>query len=185
MSTKQAEKLWSINLTKEYPNLGKRVGYKNLGGNALLQKDFGKAKDCTLTSLAFLYGVERYPQVERIAERHGYDGDLHGTNPLTIKKIMQECNRQFGVGGTCHAKYGKGIGYTYKSIKDLIDGGTYVLLSLLDDGRKYYHNHTVTVIGYEEYERGRFLLVYDNWNSYVSYIDYDKLSFISSVNWSQ
>lgn len=179
------DRLWRSNLRNEYPNLGKCIGYSSLGGCALLQKNYGLKNDCTLTSLAFLYGANRYPQIEQIALRYGYNGDTCGTNPLMIKAIMRSCNKQFGVSGICYVKYGKGIGYSYETVKALISCGTRFLLNLLDDGRKYYHNHTVTVIGYEEYERGRFLLVYDNWNSSVSHIDYDKLSFISSVNWSQ
>ena len=185
MKSKRAEKLGSIPLDREYPDRGRCIHHKNLGGTPLLQKDFGKAKGCTVTSLAFLYGAERYPQIEKIAKRYGYNGDRHGTNPLRIKTIMQACSKQLGLGGVCRARYGKGIGYTYKRIKALIDSGAYVLLNLLDDGRGYYHDHTVTVIGYEEYERGRFLTVFDNWNLDTCYVDFDKLSIISGINWMQ
>ena len=52
---------------------------------------------------------------------------------------------------------------------------------MLNDGRKYYKNHTVTVIGYKKYKKAKILIVADNWHKEVCYIDYNKLSFISSL----
>ena len=46
------------------------------------------------------------------------------------------------------AKYGKGIGYNFKHIKNRIDNGHPVILSFYNDGRNYQSNHTVTIIGY-------------------------------------
>ena len=178
-------RLYSVNLHDEYPDLGMLTGYKSLGGRALLQKNYGQKNDCTLTSLAFLYGVEKYPQIEQIAMRYGYDGKKNGTSPFVVRKIMLACNKQFSVSGTCCVRYGKGISFDYETVKSVIDKGHYLLLNLWKDGRDYYKNHAVTVIGYEAYERGRFLIVFDNWNSTYSYIDYGKLSLISSVNWME
>lgn len=170
------------NLKTYYPNLGGIKECRNLGGKPLLQKNYGQANDCTLTCLAFMFGEKYYGDIERIAKTYGYDGEKSGTNPLTIKAIMSKTMKIAGVNGTAKSAYGKGIGFTWNTIKTLINGKHYVILNLWDDGRNYYHDHSVTVVGYAEYAKHKFLLVYDNWSSGVSYIDFAKLSFISSIN---
>ena len=70
-------------------------------------------------------------------------------------------------------------------VKGILSRGIPLVLNLWEDGRGYYHDHSVTVIGAEEYEQARFLLVLDNWHRTVSLIDYDKLWIISSVNWME
>ena len=170
-------------LHTDYPSAGKLLRARNLGGDALLQRNLGGAQNCTITSLAFLFGAERYGEIERLALHRGYFPKWRGTNPFFIRAIMYRCRRRFGVSAHCRVAYGKGVMFTYRRIQRIIDGGEYLLLNLLRDGRGYYRDHTVTVIGYEEYEHARFLLLYDNWNAAVSYLDYDKLSPIASINW--
>ena len=176
-------RLWQENIHSEYPDLGELIRRKNLGGSALLQKDYGKAKGCTVISLAFLFGAEHYPAIEKIAMKHGYNGDKRGTNPFWIKRIMREICRLLHIDFVCRSAYGKGLFFNYRRIQTILDSGSVLLLNMFDDGRHYYHDHTVTVIGYEEYERGKFLLLYDNWNRTCSYLDYHRLSLISSINW--
>lgn len=176
-------RLCTANLKTSYPDLGGIVDCCNLGGQALLQRDYGQAQDCTLTCLAFLFGEKFYPDIERIALAMGYDGEKRGTNPLTVRTIMQRVMRLAGVAGSAKSAYGKGVGWTWGRVKQLLQGGHYLILNLWRDGRGYYGNHSVTVVGYAEYRANRFLLVYDNWSRGVSYIDYDKLSVISSINW--
>ena len=170
------------NLKTFYPNLGGIKACRNLGGNALLQKNYGLANDCTLTCLAFVFGEKYYGDIERIAKTLGYDGVNRGTNPLVIKTLMQRVMRLADVKGSAKSAYGKGIGFSWNTIKTLINGKHYVILNLWDDGRNYYHDHSVTIVGYAEYAKNKFLLVYDNWSDGVSYIDFDKLSFICSIN---
>ena len=57
------------------------------------------------------------------------------------------------------------------------------MLNLWDDGRGYYHDHSVVLVGVEEYQRAKILLVLDNWHETVSLVDYRKLSLFSSINW--
>ena len=61
-----------------------------------------------------------------------------------------------------------------------------IILSMKNDGRNYYVNHTVTVMGYIMVRVGNrtvpILQVLDNWTKLISYIDYNKLSAISSIN---
>lgn len=169
------------NLKTFYPNLGGIKECRNLGGKALIQADFDGKNDCTLTCLTFLFGVKYHEDIVSVSKTLGYDGK-NGTNPLVIKTLMQRVMRLANVKGTAKSAYGKGIGYTWNTLKTLINGKHYVILNLLDDGRNYYHDHSVTVVGYAEYAKHKFLLVYDNWSSGVSYIDFAKLSFISSIN---
>ena len=171
------------NLRTEYPNLGVCAARKRLFLCSLLQDDYGEDYDCTLTSLACVFGEQYYGDIERIAKKYGYDGAKRGTNPLTVKQITTEFMREKQMSGVARSAYGKSIGWSYRMVKRLIDHGIPVLLNLFDDGRGYYHDHTVTIIGYEQYQRGMFLLIYDNWHHGVTMIDYKKLCMISSINW--
>ena len=166
-----------------YPNRGRQTFRKLLPLTGLLQKNYGKAQDCTLTSLACIFGEKYYYDIEGIALKYLYNGDKWGTNPLTVKAIMREFMKRWDVPGRPHSAYVKGVGWTWAAVKRLVSGGSPLVLNLWDDGRGYYHDHSVTVIGAEEYEHARFLLVLDNWTERVSLIDYQKLSIISSINW--
>lgn len=176
-------RLYYGNLTREYSVLGRRTARKILRLEALLQDDYGERLDCTLTSMACIFGEEFYPEIEQIAKKYGYNGEKRGTNPLVVQRIMQVFMKAHKLKGRPYSAYGKGVGWSYATIKRLINGGTPVILNLWADGRSYYKDHSVTVVGFEEYEKGRFLLVYDNWFRGVSMIDYKKLSVISSINY--
>ena len=165
---------------------------------ALLQKDYGEANDCTLTSLTAI-GVflkknqktanEIYKVVEHFAKHYGYTGTA-GTNPFVIKRIFDSVLTVLSVYKDTKVRYLKNIGYKFSLIKKTLDAGTPLILSMHSDGRQYYQNHSVLIIGYKEYKLSnintqkikRFLMVQDNWTKEVSFIDYDKLSIISSIN---
>jgi len=68
-------------------------------------------------------------------------------------------------------------------VKDIVSRDIPLVLNLWKDGRGYYKDHSVVIIGAEEYEKARFLLVLDNWHETVSLIDFDKLCIISSINY--
>ena len=175
-------RLCKDNLAKEYPNLGKRLSEKSVKTTPLLQNDYGEANDCTLTSICYIFGADKYDLVETIARKYGYRGEV-GTNPLFVKRIILGVAKKLGIKMTVYACYGKNICWCYETVKRNIDSGNILLLNLWDDGRKYYHNHTVVIVGYAEYEGGKFLLINDNWSKVTSYIDYNKLSVISSINY--
>ena len=172
-------------LDLEYPNRGKQTFRRLIHLRGLLQEDYGKDQDCTLTSLACIFGEKHYSELESIALRYGYDGDRRGVNPLTVRSIMRKFMQRRGISGTAKSAYGKGVGWTWRMVKSLVSHGIPIVLNLWDDGRKYYHDHSVTVIGAEEYEKALFLLVLDNWHDTVSLIDYKKLCVISSINWNE
>ena len=58
---------------------------------------------------------------------------------------------------------------------------------MMNDGRSFYKNHSIVVIGYNRYKIDnreiRILAIYDNWAKEVRYIDYERLSMISSINY--
>lgn len=161
----------------------------------LLQDDYGADNDCTLTSItcAIKYLNSEAPEskiyqvVELIAGKYFYNGDSYGTIPLFIKSIWDKAYKRYGINLTTSWNVFKGLGFNAKKIMKLIDGNKIVLLSLHSDGRNYYKDHTITVFGYNVYEvdgqEKVMLAVYDNWYRSVSYIDYEELSIISSINY--
>ncbi|MBP5183856.1 MAG: hypothetical protein J6113_01970 [Lachnospiraceae bacterium] len=110
-----------------------------------------------------------------------------GTNPFLIKPIFDRTLRQSGQRGRTGVAFVKGVGVRFAPITKLIDRGVPLVFSLLRDGNGFYGDHTMLIIGYAVYETGgekhRFLLLHDNWAKTVSYLDYDRLPPICSVNW--
>ena len=161
----------------------------------LLQKDYGEANDCTLTSItAIIYYLSEqkldiqtvYNTVEKYAKKYGYKGDK-GTPALTIRKIFQKSLAAYNM-PNAYGKFVKGVGYNFDTIKYEINKGNPLILSLNDDGQSYYKNHSVTVVGYVEAsvnsKKTPMIIIYDNWYKGISYIDYNKLSLVSSVHFS-
>lgn len=171
----------------------REVKTKMLSFIPLLQSDYGKEKDCTLCSItAYVYNktketspLDIYTKVEKIATKYFYNGDKYGTIPFFNKKILSEAlDKQQKV----NEKYVKGLGFTFTDIQTLLDNNKPVILSINNDGRNYYKNHTVTVIGYRIYcmdnkKNLGMLAVYDNWTKAVRYIDYKAMSNISSITY--
>lgn len=162
----------------------------------LLQKNYGQDQDCTLTSMTalLLYYTKKdsvqdiYNEVERIATKLGYKGNI-GTNPLVVRCLMQSVLKRYQIKKICYSAYLKSIGYTIDLIKKLINKDIPIILNLSNDGRKYYQNHSVLIVGYKEIVLSNkktmfFLKVKDNWSKETSYIDYSKLSMISSINYA-
>jgi len=163
------------------------------GVPALLQNDYGLDGDCTITSMTCLLNfIHRtkiqlaYDMVEHIDMQYGYDG-VRGTNPFLINKILRKAEFRLNVVPTVWTVgYGKGIGYNFETIVRNVKKNHPMILSMPTDGRGYYTNHSVTVVGYVEYrinkKRQRFVMLHDNWHKEVVYLDYELLSLFSSLN---
>lgn len=161
----------------------------------LLQKNYGEEQDCTLTSMTaliqFLTKQEVqsiYNDVEKTARKLGYKGNI-GTNPLVVRTLMQSLFNKYKIKKLCGSSYLKGIGFTIKLIKQLVNKNIPIILNLSKDGRNYYQNHSVLIIGYKEIITKNnktifFLKIKDNWNKETTYIDYSKLNIISSINYA-
>ena len=187
-------------MMETYPELF--ITIKDISGKrlisipALLQKDYGGLNDCTLTSMTafamFLkqatFANDIYKVIESLAKQYGYTGSK-GTNPFLIKRIFDSALIALKIKKETKARFIKNIGYNFNLIKQTIDAGTPIILSMYSDGRNYYSNHSVLIVGYREYPLNnskkaiRFLMVQDNWNKNVSFIDYEKLSIVSSINY--
>lgn len=176
-----SKRLWKNTLEAEYGQ-GEFAEYI-IDAKCLLQKNYGEDYDCTLTSLAAMFGEEHYALIESIAKKHGYDGKKKGTNPLTVKAIMQDVLYSIGKKGKCYSRYGKGVAFNWYTIGILLERGHHVVLNIYKDGRGYYKNHSVLIVGIAFLGKHKLLAVYDNWNDGISYVDYDKLGVISSINW--
>lgn len=202
MATFERVRLTQLNIKKYlYEKFGYDADIKLMGEKRLkdvpilLQDDYGEDNDCTLTSITCaikrlnrtMSENEIYDTVEKVAKKYFYNGKLYGTIPLFIKSIWDEANRKCNCKLLTGWRVFKGLGFNQNSIKELLDKERLVILSLHSDGRNYYKDHTITVFGYNLYEiNGKekvFLAVYDNWYRSVSYIDYDELSIISSINY--
>ena len=173
-------------LDQTYGKIRNRPLMAVVGGvPALLQNDYGDPYDCSITSITAILSKGKNPKdvynkVESVAKKYFYNGKTVGTNPLTIKAIINQAGNV-----RSHSAYGKGIGFNWEKIKNLINANRPIVLSMLNDGRKYYVNHSVTVIGYQQFNQGKIkmLAVYDNWHKEICYVDYNKLSRISSINY--
>ena len=159
------------------------------GVKSLLQNDYGERDDCTLTSITCVIKWMRpsldvneiYNKVEEIAKKYGYKGQ-GGTPHLAIKSLYQNIIKSFGLNKVVHSRYFKNIGFRWRYIKKEIDEFQPILLNLWKDGRNFYQDHTILIVGYLEVLDKKFLAVYDNWYHGVSYVDYDKLSVICSID---
>jgi len=170
----------------------------------LIQADYGKAYDCSLTCITCVtkYLLKNNPEItnEEIyntvvgnTEWYSYNGDKFGTVPVFVDNVLKETLKDYKINYKSYNKTFKGVplvGYTMKDIKTSIAKELPVILNLSDDNRDYYKNHSVTIIGYYEYkvlEKNNkvktlyFLKVFDNWMKSYAFIDYQKMSNISSI----
>lgn len=157
----------------------------------LLQNDYGGTNDCTLTAITTIINQDLqlppeiiYPIVENNARKWGFRND--GTNPLfapfIFTKSYKECN---AINYKTTMRPFKEIGWNYNTIKKNINNNKPMMLSTPEDGRHYYINHSITIIGYCTFQVDNkeipFLCIYDNWEAKMMYIDYQVLSCISTI----
>ena len=166
------------------------------GFTPLLQNDYGEENDCTLTSITSIvyflskhkYSVETiYNYTEKIAKKYGYKG-TRGTSAIVVRKIFHKVLNQFNL-PKAYAKYGKNLGFTFKTIQEELKKSNPMILSMKNDGRNYYKSHSITAIGYEIYVVGNkevpILLVQDNWYKSIGYLDFNRISTISFLHYSK
>ena len=172
----------------EYVNKETQINSKLINGfKPILQDKYGGTNDCTICSITAIQSYREnykrsfqllYNLIEKTAKNYCYNSESFGTIPFTIKNII---NKTFNV--KSQVRYLKGIGYNCNIIKNNIQNNIPMVLSLWNDGRNYYKNHSVIIVGFNEFKTKKILTVYDNWHETLSYIDYDKLSRISCINY--
>ena len=162
----------------------------------LLQADYGGEGDCTLTSITTILRYylkytkpiqEVYDIVEEYAEKFLYN-DNYGTIPIFIQAIINKSAAKVGLKANSFSKNFKEVGVTWDRIKKLIQENRPIILSLSDDGREYYTNHSITIVGYNEYKIDggnivRMLKVYDNWRETIGFVDFKKLGRVCCINY--
>lgn len=173
------------------------VDSKEINVMPKLQKNYGDINDCVIVSVSnitehFLdYQVDFkiiYDFVEDFAKSHWiYNGDF-GTIPLFINKIFKEVNKKWHLKLKNYYKYLNQVGFTFKTIKSIIDTNNPLVLSVYSANDGYYKNHAVVCKGYITYKNqdGKkitLLLINDNWSAIKTYIDYSTISKISSIHY--
>ena len=163
----------------------------------LLQNDFGgeeNPNDCTLTAITTILTKycskspsEIYDVVLKHAKKYFYTGKI-GTQPPVMRTIMNKAAAELGVKKRAVVRYGKNISFNFAGIKQHIDEGRPMMLSIFKDGREWYDNHSVTIIGYAEYKLDgkktvRMLKIYDNWYAEVMYVNYELMHMFSSIHY--
>ena len=159
-----------------------------------LMKDMeGGACNCTLVAIARILAFYRdnegkdqipantklYGDIKAIAAIFGYDFEK-GTNPVKINNIINYMLTKYGYGGKGKSTYI----WNFNTVKRQIDKGAPLILNIAFG---YYKNHTVSVVGYNEFSKGagifkkkkRFIKVYDGWTDVNSYIDYERMNIAS------
>lgn len=185
-------------IENEYP------GFEITGENTVIiknykrfcQRDFKDKQNCSITSMSSLihyYADSKsdikdiYSTVRKIAFFFLYTPHLFGTLSFTIGPILSLSLKKLGVPHKTGYGLFKGIGFSRQKIKNKINAGCPIILSLFRDGRNYYKNHTVTVLGYKtvynKNEELLFLALNDNWSDEIRYLDFKKLWFISAINY--
>lgn len=173
-----------------------QISSKVLPITPLLQNDYGEAGDCTLTSITTCINYYRagqsaiqeiYDYVEKVAKKWGYNGNI-GTFPLFIQYIYNKVLKKFPcVKKKTAQRYFKNVGFNFNTIKNTINKSTPIVLSINNDGRNYYKNHSITIIGYKVFKVNKqtvnMLVVYDNWYANEAYVDFDALPVIASINY--
>lgn len=166
------------NIKELYPNVGNLLHTIRRGNlRALLQNDYTGDNDCTVTAIACALSIP-YNKVLPVATKYGFTYKK-GTNPFKVHNIMQEI---ISNGYVTKSAYGKGLGCTLKKLETILKT-TPIVLNLWNDGRNYYKNHSVVIVGVDVYAHGVFLRIYDGWHLETSLIDYKKLSAIMSIHW--
>ena len=169
-----------------------KINYTQLSGiEPLLQINLGEKYDgdCSLTSITeYLYymfdGLQPvdniYKQVRSMAEKKYIFNKKIGMISLLNGYLLR---KNYSIIAKSKTYFFKNYsGFTFENITKIIDNGLPVILNMFHDGREYYKNHTVTIIGYTVVEGYRFLIVHDNWKRCNSFVDYDRMSLLSSIN---
>jgi len=158
-----------------------------------LQKNYGGDGDCTLTSILTVVKYykpeldenEVYDYIEKIAKKYLYNekgGTFRGFNKIIAENVFN----YFNINKKITSKYFKNIGFNENIIINELKQNIPVIISLANDGRNYYKNHTITIVGYTIFkdinDKNRVIFkVFDNWYTAHNFLDYEVLNFNCSI----
>lgn len=154
--------------------------------------EYGK-QNCTLAAITRLFAFHRdnsgkkdipesnklYGDIKEIAKVFGYSGDK-GTNPTKINNIINYLLLKYGYAGKGFSTYI----WDFKTVKREIDKGKPLILNIAFG---YYRDHSVSVVGYSEFTKGKgvfkrtkkFIKVYDGWTNLNRFVDYSRINIAS------
>lgn len=127
--------------------------------------------------------------VREYAKDYFYTDKL-GTIPVFARTIFNKSLKALDINYKVKSYYLKNIGFNLNTIKKSLNKNIPVVFSVTNDGRNYYKAHSITIVGYETFKLEKegivpkevtMLIVYDNWSKIYSYVDYDKVSILSSI----
>ena len=157
-------------------------GYELIGFVGLDMSKFGGDNDCTLVSITAVANWYRstypnipdstseiYNDVLEIGKKHGYTTS-GGTDPTKIDNIVEDVFKKWGYTIDASNTYA----WSFNTFVEQINQPNYNPL-LFNIATGYYASHTVTVIGYRDYNVADFLLVKDNWSTSTRYIHYQQM----------
>ncbi|MBQ9341563.1 MAG: hypothetical protein IJT81_04310 [Lachnospiraceae bacterium] len=158
-----------------------------------LTGDFHGANNCSLVAIATVAKWLRlqrsqysnipfsikdiYEDVYTIALNNGYkdDADNGGTDYGKIPSIAERAFKKWGYNISAYNRIVSLFNVCRQHLDDLNNP---LLLSTRFGG---YENHTVTVMGYYEYDVASFLAVKDGWVTATRYIHYEELTMIKGL----
>lgn len=166
------------------------------GFEPLRQGDYHDKLNCSITSMTaclnfYTKGEHKvediYRYVKIVARFFLYLPSIWGTFSFAVMPVFAIAKYHYKVKVKGGCRYFKHLGYGTGRIISHINAGRPVMLNMFRDGRKCYHNHTVTIIGYKilfsQNEQKVFLLLNDNWTKEERILDFKKISVISSINY--
>ncbi|WP_074036813.1 C39 family peptidase [Exiguobacterium sp. AT1b] len=163
------------------------------GVPVLLQRQFENGKNnCTLTSITAIFrfyrdhGYTNIPDdvtqiqedVREIAFMHHFK-DEKGTPPTQIATIITKLWKRYGYDGRGSSRYL----WKWSTFERELKAGRPFVLNMANG---FYKNHSVTGIGYLQFEKRGFpdvilLAVLDNRSKDVRYIDFNEFNFWGSI----
>ncbi len=163
-----------INYLRDFFGKEKLKSYKQINIIPFLQSNYGEEGDCTLVSILTIVKFynpkldpnEIYDYIEKIAKKYLYNSKI-GTFSLFNKSIIKEVFQHFNINKKITSKYLKDIGFNKQIIIEELNKNTPIIISITNDGRNYYKNHSVVINGYSLYENEKgeerlMLRIYDN-----------------------
>ncbi len=186
-----------INYLQEKYAMGKDI--VEIGGRELVIPQFTMAqfnsKSSTLTAITSIVKFYRrnkenqevYDLVTKIAKQYLYDGKSWGLIPFISKAILGQAFYYYVIKHSrFQTHYFKNIGFNINKIISIINKCKPIIMSMRRDGRNCYHNHSVVIVGYVDFqdENGkvkRMLLIHDGVEAAFSYLDYDEISTYSLI----
>lgn len=169
-------------MADRYGNYSYESGKSLSGFVGLNMNNYGGNNDCSLVSITAVANWYRsiypnipssisdiYNDVLEVGKKHGYTTTV-GTDPTKIDDIIEDSFKKWGYTIDATNSYI----LLFNTFKEQINEPNANPL-LFNIATGYYASHTVTVIGYRDYDVADFLMVKDNWSTSTRYIHWQQM----------